>query len=208
MTGSQEAREVLGENHVFGPEDWLKYFPGKVSFTGEIPEIPWSREEIKNPGITEPHFLFLGAREFDGKPLNLATWYDLLKGPDYPRFEETQGTEEDVAQHTCEFRWYLMLVGNVKDSKGLPCDQQTAMLPREYELPSAIERVTANILYYLLNNEYLDPLFWARTRELKVSGGYSLRLSVFGGYDHMLRVRYFSGAALGDVTVAASRKLP
>jgi hypothetical protein len=50
MTTVQEAKDVLGESNVFGADEWFKFF-GKKFQLANIPEIPWSASQLKNPGI-------------------------------------------------------------------------------------------------------------------------------------------------------------
>jgi hypothetical protein len=54
------AKEILGENNFFGPEEWRKYFGGDRFPIRFIPPIPWTIEELEyHSGITDDHFLFL-----------------------------------------------------------------------------------------------------------------------------------------------------
>src|SRR3989344_8251134 len=53
------AQEIVGKKNFFGPKEWTKFF-GKKFQLATIPEIPWSKNELENPGINQEHFLFLG----------------------------------------------------------------------------------------------------------------------------------------------------
>ena len=81
----QEAKEILGAKNVFGPEEWKKFLGDKIQLE-KIPEIPWSKEELKNPGLLQEHFLFLGLDQLEGKPFTLLTWHNLQKDKDHPKF--------------------------------------------------------------------------------------------------------------------------
>jgi len=191
-----EAKEILGEKNVFGQDEWFKYFQAMGINLGSTQDeirnagaIPWSREKIGNSGVNQPLFLFLGVKDINGEPLNINKWNSLLNKGQNPQFyRPPTGTalsntltstnknfnlqiftyfKSEFSQVPCELRWYLttasVLAGSVKRSY----DQQVAMLPDGYEVPSAIERVTANFLYYLLNEKYLDGKNdWGRTRDL------------------------------------------
>src|SRR5271157_1480415 len=106
----QEAKEILGEYDVFGPEEWRVFFGDKFQ-VANIPEIPWSQDDLKYPTIKQEHFLFLGINVLDGEPLNMSTWNKLYKedgGPDQPRLNAKDGDE------FLKLRWYLIPVGGVE----------------------------------------------------------------------------------------------
>jgi len=197
-----EAQSVMGEGFFFGPNEWKKSF-GKKFQLATIPEIPWSQSELENPEINQEHFLFLGLGRLDGKSLNLPAWHKLYPGENHPKFYWDWYLSRKFAQGTCEPRWYLMPVGIMEGSRSLSYDRQVAMLPDEYEVPTAPARVTANVLYYLLNKKYLDTDYWARTSD-KSDGGY--RVLVQGLSDSGLHVYYWFDDARVSIGVSASRK--
>ena len=199
----QEAQALMGEKNFFGSQEWIKFFGKKVQ-VANIPEIPWSQAELESPGINQEHFLFLGLEHLDEKPLNLPMWHKVFPGGKHPKFYWDWYLSHDFAKTTCGFRWYLMPVGIVEGSTNLSYDQQVAMLPDGYEVPLAIERVSANILYYLPNRKYLDPDYWARTDD-KSDGGH--RVHVQGNSDGGLDVSDWYDGAVSYIGVAASRKV-
>jgi hypothetical protein len=164
MTTLQEAKEILGERFVFGPDVWLRALRKDPSILGDqpaqAPEIPWSTDVLKHPGLDQPHFLFLGFDTFDGQPFGLKMAGKLLFFP--------ACVDKDI-KSVCSFRWYLMPIGIVKGSENLTYAEQTTapILPPEYEVPNAVERVVANILYYLwMKTEWLDADHWALTSDV------------------------------------------
>jgi len=196
------AQEVMGKKNFFGPQEWTKFF-GKKFQLANIPEILWSQTELENPEINQEHFLFLGLDRLDGKALNLPTWHKLYPGGNHPKFYRDWYLTHDFAQCACELRWYLMPIGIVEGSRSLLYDRQVVLLPDEYEVPTAPARVTANVLYYLLNKKYLDTDFWARTRDLS-NGGH--RVDVQGISVSGLHVDGWLDDASDYVGVSASRK--
>jgi len=196
------AQEIMGKKKFFGPQEWTKLF-GKKFQLATIPEIPWSQSELENPEINQEHFLFLGLDRLDGKSLNLPTWHKLYPGENHPKFYLDWYLPHDFAQRACELRWYLMPIGIVEGSRSLSFDRQVAMLPDEYEVPTAPARVTANVLYYLLNKKYLDTDYRAHTND-KSDGGD--RVLVQGYSDDGLYVNSWDGGARGSIGVSASRK--
>ena len=203
----KEAKEILGEKNVFGPEEWKKFFGDKVNFTPEelakIEKLPWSTAILKKPGIDQEHFLFLGLDRLDSTPLNLLTWHKVYSGENQPKFYLDWYLSHKFAQVSCELRWYLMPVGMVEGSNNLPYDRQVSMLPSEYEVPSAIERASANVLYYLLNRKYLDPDYWVHTDD--ESNGCN-RVDVQGLSALGIRVYFCFEDMRSSIGVSASRK--
>jgi hypothetical protein len=196
------AQEVMGKKNFFGPNEWVRFFGKKVQIAN-VPEIPWSQAELENPEINQEHFLFLGLDRLDGKPLNLPTWHKVYSGEAHPKFYWDWYLSHKFAQVSCEPRWYLMPVGILEGSRSFSYDRQVALLPDEYEVPTAPARVTANVLYYLLNKKYLDTDYWARTSD-KSDGG--RRVLVLGYSAYGLRVDYWSDDAHDGMGVSASRK--
>lgn len=196
----EAAQEIMGKKNFFGPQEWAKFF-GKEFQLANVPEIPWSQAQLENPEIKQEHVLFLGLDRLGDKQLNLPTWRKLYPGGNHPKFFSDWYLTSGFAQGACEVRWYLMPKAIVNGSLSLSYDRQIAMLPDEYEVPTASARVTANILYYLLNGRYLDT-DWARTSDTSVSG----RVYVQGDSDLGLIVFYWSDDAHFRIGVSASRK--
>lgn len=196
-TSIQEAKECLGANNVFGPNEWLGFFPGIVHFQdaqlAEISEIPWPKSLLAQPTTIadaqlDEHFLFLGLSQVTSgaapRNLNLFTWINIchggfgtaldreisqeIRGGGGPKFNEPRilkdwfqtdwSTPRSIGSPrihytniTCEFRWYFMPTKVLGYSIGAPQVNQ----PCEYDIATAVETVTANILYYLLNRRYM-----------------------------------------------------
>jgi hypothetical protein len=196
------ARSIVGNKNFFGPEEWNRFFGNKFQIAN-IPEIPWSQAELKSPGISQTHFLFLGIDKLDGKPLSLSTWYKLCSGGKHPKIYSDWYLNHKFAQVTYELRWYLMPIGIVEGSQSLSYDRQVDLLPDVYEVPTAPARVTANILYYQLNGRYLDTDCWSRISD-KSDGGYRVFLRGDSGIGVFVDF-WYDGASV-SIGVAASRK--
>lgn len=199
------ALRTMGRNNFFGPEQWRLVFGEKFQLLS-IPKIPWTHGELKNPGINQKHFLFLGLECLDGKPLNLLMWQSVFIATDrgdHPKFYRNKYLINRLAQGICANRWYLMPVGVVKGSVGLTYNEQVSLLPDEYEVPSMIELVTANILFYLLNSRYLDDDYWAITCD-KEEADFIDYLGIFCSKEGMyIDTR---GSPSSTAGIAASRK--
>jgi len=141
-----------GKYHFFGPDQWLSVFGNRLFQLGKIPKITWSREQLENPSVKQEHFLFLGIDRIGKQPLTIAVWRHLFPGPKYPTILYDASGDETV----CQTRWYLMPIDGI-GSHDLSYDEQVKNeLPKEYEVPNIVERVTANFLFFILNNRYLD----------------------------------------------------
>ncbi|MGA2505551.1 MAG: hypothetical protein ABSG01_15830 [Anaerolineales bacterium] len=232
MTTVQRAKMILGDKNVFGPKEWLTHFRSvgtNTNFTearlNEAGEIPWSEDILRTASLGQPHFLFLGLPDLNGTPLNIPGWHALFNNGNNPmfyketstlgydvyrqqkkeRFQRFLGTfSQGYAKRTCDLRWYLMPYDVVKGSKGLAYDQQMALLPNEYEVPHAIERIAGFFLYYLLNRKYWKTSA-GRTRDLDDKGN-----RVYLGYNIGFGVLVNSGSdkAEHNMGIAISRKLP
>ena len=148
-----------GKNNFFGPDEWEKYFHGKIDLSN-IPGIPWSKKDLENPIIKAPHFLFLGLATITNKPIVIPLLQELFSGSNHPKFYYSLAKKSDTEINTrrCETRWYLMHV----DGFGKPgslYEDLAFSLPTEYKPAHAVERILGNILYYLLNHVYLDSDF-------------------------------------------------
>jgi hypothetical protein len=162
-----KVKEILGEKNFLGPVEWYKYFPKLVDLKNlsEFPKIPWSEKELRN--LKSRYFLFLGIEYLGGKPLTPNSWPKLLSKLDYQlEFDLIGLTRLAFMEATCEFRWYLMPIGVFPGSINKYIDDQMEILrPTQWWIPTVVERLTANILFYLLNDIYLDNATWATTRD-------------------------------------------
>jgi len=199
----------------------------------DTPEIPWSQSQLEHPEINQEHFLFLGINHYvertiyggESTDLKLGWWYNHFPAGTnprsrYPRFENISNVRiydpihirvhewwlcNHFATNTCGIRWYLMPVSFVTESDNLPYEQQVAMLPIEYEVPNAIERIVGNVLYCMNNKKYLDKDFYARVSDKSDDG---MRVAVNGDSAKGIKVNSFADSAYLKMGIASSRKLP
>lgn len=200
-----EAKKIVGQKNFFGPNEWLKFF-GKKFRLDKVPPIPWAEDELRNPGLTQSHFLFLGTDVLGGSPLDLIALRKFFPGPKHPKLYSDWflAKEQIFARKACGTRWYLMPIGVVHGSNRNSYDLQRRMLPTEYEVPTTVERAIANILFHSLNGKYLDADYWARTDDESASGR---RVNVQGNSDNGVNVNNWNDNANDNIGVAASRKL-
>lgn len=211
------ARALLGQNF-FGVEEWSALHG--IIFTKkqfrEVAEFPWGEDVLNSPCpwnngklIRETHTAFLGLEKLKGEPLTILKWHDIYPATGQPKFyfnENSGYKENDFTKNiTCQFRWYLMLKEIVPNSTDKKPADQPGMLPKEYEIPTAISEVTKDLLYFRKNNVRLNPIKWARTEEM-TSHDYFSCVGYFN--ERGLYVNYWIGNPHSGVGVGASRKIP
>jgi hypothetical protein len=184
-----EAREIMGQDNFFGPDEWQKFFNNQFV---KVPKIPWTKSELKN--LPFKHFLFLGDAAF-----NPISWKAIGSTFD-------SRLKHNFMKIPCELRWYLMPVGIFPKSINKYIGVQVRFIKPNYEVPKVTERFTANVLYFMLNNKYLDNSIWATTIDAYGANEYVLIRSV--------RNVLCLGTEFANITkectmgVAASMKLP
>lgn len=215
------ARAVIGKNF-FGVEDWSALYG--VNFNQkqlrQVAEFPWSEDVLNSPCpfnkgklVKDTHFAFLGLSRINGAPLTVVKWLELHPATGQPKFHfdtdpwHTGQPHTDVA--TMQLRWYLLLKDIVPDSTEKTPEEQSAMLPPEYEVPSTIAEVTKDILTFRKTGVHPNPSRWAACAERtvktdKVSAGLVSCVSSFG--ERGLDVDRWSGYRLDCVGLGASRK--
>jgi len=155
----KEAKGVLGEKNVFGPEEWKIFFGDKFRVMN-IPTIPWSQTELTEPiqkAYKERHFLFLGLERLNDQEdvtLNLGDLkkvlnVDLLDQSKKPHIPDEFSV---INQTHTQSRWYL--IESVINLTRLSYDQQVKWLPNNYEVSSPAELILGNVLHHLLNGRF------------------------------------------------------
>ena len=233
MTTLQKAIEILGEKNVFGYEQWKKFYEPKDGSTkidavpdSLINEVPWDEATLANPGLVQPHFLFLGLSQLRAPlPINIWVWNQITGygngfyhqstlgyNPDQQRYRnwKTWLEKELFAQRTCETRWYLMPVECALGTLNLAYDQQVACLPPEYEVCGAVERATGNFLYHFSHitdkNKWLDgSKYSCNTSDISSEGK---RIYVGPGSAFGLSLNQGDDKAYKTTGLATARRLP
>ncbi len=211
------ARAVMGQNF-FGVEEWATLY--NVNFSKkqlrEVSEFPWGEDILNGPCpfnqgklVRETHFAFLGLDKLNGSPFSILKFQELHPASGQPKFTSyipySWYSQQAFASKTATLRWYLLLASIVPKSTSTAWDKQKAMLPAEYEVPTAIEEVSKDILAYLKTGVYLNPSVYARVKDTTSDGG-RVRVGRFGGGG--LGIDRWSDGGGYSVGVSASRKLP
>jgi len=227
-TTIEEVKDILGTGNVFGSDEWLKFLPQMMSPSDtrltKVSDIPWPKSILIDPKTLckenlKEHFLFLGMdTTSSGVKLNLFNWLSICQkgfsnisnGPKFSNpaalrnfYQKDCGAPAPIGANrihytvrTCEFRWYFM-PKNVLESS---IDKPEVHQPSEYAIAEAIEVVTANILYFLINHEYMHMTTQiARTKSVSVSN-YGQNICVWSDQDGLtagtLQPGKYPGAAL------------
>lgn len=218
---SRLARVVLDRN-IFTGADWMSYYDAKFTKKQfrDAGKFPWSEDILKSPCpfnkgklIKDTHFGFLGISGLNGSPLTVTKWIKLHPATGQPKFYFASDPwhvgqpHTDVA--TMQLRWYLLLKDIVPGSIDKMPEEQVAMLPEGYEVPTTIMEVTKDILVFRKAGERPNGSRWAACTERtvktnKVSAG---RVSCVGRFDeHGLVIDRWDGDRVFNIGLGASRK--
>jgi len=219
---SRMARVVLGRN-IFDDADWMSYYDAKFTKRQlrDAGKFPWGEDVLNSPcpfnkgkTVRETHFAFLGISALNGAPLTVAKWLELHPATGQPKFYFNANPWHTGQPHTDEatmtLRWYLMLKDIVPGSTDMTPEDQVAMLPAEYEVPTTIAEVTKDILVFRKTDVRPNPSRWAACTErtVKTSQVDADLVSCVGRFgEYGLNVSIWHGLRDDDVGVGASRKV-
>jgi len=218
---SRLAQVILGRN-IFTDADWMNYYNVKLTKSQifEARKFPWNEDILNSPcpfnlgkKVKDTHFAFLGISNINSQPLTVAKWLELHPATGQPKFYFNTNPwhmgqpHTDVA--TMQLRWYLMLKGIVPNSTKKTPEEQALMLPKNYEIPTTIEEVSKNIIFFRKTGERLNELKWAACERIvmkigKISAGC---ISCVGHFDKDgLGIIYCDGNHSDHIGIGASRK--
>lgn len=213
--GIRELSLELPEMPCFGVADWQKPHPGVVLTPKQIAEVaqfPWSDKTLNapcpfHPGkmIRETHFAFVGLDH-----VTIAELQKLYPQSGQPRFYSYMAgdawykDEKFANKVTLKLRWYLLLKDIVPNSENKTFEEQQAMLPGEYEVPSAVAETAKDLFVFQKTGSHANPNRYARTADL---GSGRSRVYVGSCDARGVYVHDWRGDDRGDgVGVSASRK--
>lgn len=190
-----QAMKIVGQRNFFGPNQWRNRFGNDFSIP-KSPAIPWSREKLES--LHGEHFLFLGVPTLAKKSLNLVMLNEYITSSGHPHLDfDYWYKDEAFARAQLDLKWYLMPV----NSNAM--DPVTPGVFEDYGFPSAIARVTANILFYHKQHKYLDRDAWALCSDLTNVG----RKVYVRGYDMSgIYIYRPTGVAKSNFGYALTRK--
>ena len=205
----------LPEMPCFGVADWQKLHPNVVLTPKQIAEVaqfPWTDKTLNapcpfNPGkmIRETHFAFVGLDH-----VTIAELQKLYPQSGQPRFyaymsdDAWYKNEKFASKVTLKPRWYLLLKDIVPNSENKTFEEQQAMLPEEYEVPSAVAEIAKNLFVFEKSGSHANPNRYARTADLD-SARYRVRVGDCDAGGVYVDCRW-GDRRDGYVGVSASRK--
>jgi len=200
---------------VWGLGDWANYYGPVVDKLESVEKILMSPCPFhKNKLVGDTHFAFLGISAINGAPLTVATWIDLHPADGQPKFYFSDDPWHTGQLHTdlaiLQHRIYIMLREIVPGSTSKTFQEQVAMLPREYKVPTTIEEVTKDILVFRKTGKRCNGSRWAACweRTVQTSRVCAGNVSCVGSFDATgLRVDYWDGRRNDYLGVGASRKI-
>jgi hypothetical protein len=109
------------------------------------------------------------------------------------------------------FKWYLLHQNTVPNSEKKIYNKQKAMLPAEYEVPSAIAEVTKDLLVFHKTGIFVNPKKYARCK-CRTSDGELIKVGYFDENGLDISKDWIDSQGVDyrddDVGIAASRKFP
>ena len=213
---SRMARMVLGRN-IFDVADWMSYYDAKFTKKQlrDAGKFPWGEDVLNSTcplcgkTVKDCHFAFLGLDHLNGKPLTILKLQELHSITAQPRFysytpDAWYSREKFVTDITMDLRWYLLHTNIVPKSEGKTFDEQKAMLPAEYEVPSAITEVSKDLLVFKKTGVYANLSRYGRCTDVDSDGD---RVSVGHFFAVGLHVGdYWDVSRVDILGVSASRK--
>ena len=212
------ARAVMGQNF-FGVEEWATLH--NVNFSKkqlrEISEFPWGEDILNGPclfnkgkAVRETHFAFLGLDKLNGSPLSILKFQELYPASGQPKFYSYAPSSwytghPFAVDKTMKLRWYLLLKDIVPNSISTSWDNQKALLPAEYEIPTAVEETAKDLYVQRKTGIYPNLKVYARVDD-RSSSGFHVVVGVC--YDGGVHVDYCYDYGYSVVGLGASRKLP
>ncbi|MFA6077109.1 MAG: hypothetical protein WC735_03480 [Candidatus Paceibacterota bacterium] len=200
---------------IFGQADWVSYYGPTEKLGPAVEEVLMSACPFnKGKLVKDTHFAFMGMPALDGNPLTVAKWLELHSADGQPKFYFNTNPWHVGQPHTdiavLEPRLYIMLREIVPGSTSKTPEEQVAMLPPEYEVPTTIAEVTKDILVYRRTGKRSNPNVWAACAErtvktAQVNAGDVSCVGIFGG--HGLSVIGWGGLQGDRVGVGASLKV-
>lgn len=204
-------------NNFFSIEDWVTFYGACFSQEQlyQVVEFPWNEDVLTsncplcNKTVKDCHFTFLGLDRLNNEPLTILKLQELHPRAFQTRFmsygsDSWYYNEKFATETTMDLRWYLLHIKGVPKSENKTYNEQKAMLPRGYEVPSTVTELTKNLLIHRKTGLHMNFNRFNRCNDI-TSEGYQVevggwpygRLDCFRGFDRS----YESG-------VAASRKYP
>jgi hypothetical protein len=138
----------------FGPDEWKFHFGDDSINRVKIPKMPWDLRFVNSPSNSDK-FFFLGLSHLNNRRLSVNRWRDVLDNRRIHPYFSVRSIPLDKDFY-CHLGWYCHSKINFKIDIGDNLQYRMSNLSPKIRVPSLADRLSANILCCLLNNEYLD----------------------------------------------------
>lgn len=200
---------------IFNQADWASYYGPTEKLDPQVEEILMSACPFnKGKLVKDTHFAFMGMPVIDDDPLTVAKWLELHPPTGQPKFyfntNPWHAGQPHTDEATLESRLYIMLRDIVPGSTYKLPEDQVALLPEGYEVPTTIAEVTKDILGFRKTGKRFNPNVWAACKEqtIKTDTAHAGDVSCVGSFNESgLSVNYWLGRRNDNVGVGASRIL-
>jgi hypothetical protein len=164
----QEVQKMVGLERFFGQEDVNKHYGDKLNISTDTPLPTWWRRDVidgpcpfyANKKFSETHFVYFTFPTTIQELIELHPGNMHYKEGTHPKIDALwlAGEFENQTYHYKKSvpGWHTLLIGAVPTTQVVTIPEINELIGNDYELSFAVDRVTANIFYYHLNNEYLD----------------------------------------------------
>lgn len=209
------ARAIMGKNY-FGPEDWIASFNARFTKKQlrEVSHFPWNEEILMSTCplcgkiVRDCHFAHVGLETIQDGPLSIVKFRGFYPETSQPKFyaygNAWYNDQNFATATTLQLGWYLTHLEIVPKSENKTTQDQMAMLPPEYEMPSAIEETMKSVHYYRKTGKYVNSNRYARCKDV-TSDGDRVNAGVFDA--NGFHLSYFADDICDDdIGVGASRK--
>lgn len=220
MVTAERAAEIMGQN-IFLPQDWEDAY--KLILSGQQTEaaklFPWKEVTLISSCplcgeiIKNCHFAYFGVDSFSGAPLNiqmLQKLHPVAAKPGEPRFERYSSdqwfSKEKFTNSVLVPGWRLLHINIVPSSRGKPWEKQRKTLAPGYAIPTLLEELLKNLLFFKKTGGYANPKEYGRCAEVDSFG---LRVDTGGCNDfgRNITINHWDGnTPYPAIGIAASRK--
>ncbi|KKS27489.1 MAG: hypothetical protein UX24_C0009G0005 [Candidatus Giovannonibacteria bacterium GW2011_GWB1_45_9b] len=209
------ARARMGQNF-FGVEEYATLYG--VNFSKkqlrEVSGFPWGKDILDAPcpfnkgkTVRETHFAYLGVDKLNGSPLTIMKFQELHPESGQPKFrnyapDSWYHQQVFATDKTMKLRWYLLLKNIVPNSTLTSWNDQKAMLPAEYEIPTAVEETAKDLFVQRKTGIYPNLKVYARVDDTSSNGH---RVNVGDCYHGSVGVYFWGDYGDDSVGLGASR---
>ncbi|MBI5077521.1 hypothetical protein HZB94_04035 [Candidatus Falkowbacteria bacterium] len=163
----ERARELLGRENVFGPEEVKKTWGVRLE---QVPDILFSEAELKE--CKDTHILVMVC------PLSIVEIRDKFPGDQHLIYAQEWYNNESFAKDRGKVGWHLVRKMPAENSTYKKWDEQQALLGKNEEMPTAQVMIYTIIGHFLATGERLFDDVYVRCSDV-VSNGDLVRVGVF-----------------------------